>query len=60
MTHEIHEQLSILVSAGLIPSIKAEIFKYENQRKTVDEIASGIRLLVDAYDEFFQTGRKPR
>lgn len=59
MTPKIHDKLSLLVSAGLIPTIRAEIFKYENQRKTVDEIAAEIRLLVDAYDEFFQTGRKP-
>lgn len=60
MTPKINDKLPILVSAGFIPAIRAEIFRYENQRKTVDEVASEIRFLVDAYDEFFQTGRKPR
>lgn len=44
-----------IITKGVIPAIEA-VLKEEN--RTVDDKVSAIRNIIDAYDEYYQTGRK--
>ena len=44
-----------IITNGVIPAIEA-VLKEEN--RTVDDKVSAIRNIIDAYDEYYQTGRK--
>lgn len=44
-----------IVTKGIIPAIEAVL---EEEDKTVDSKVWAIRQIIDAYDEYYQTGRK--
>lgn len=44
-----------IVTKGVIPSIKGVL---EEEDKTVDSKICAIRNIINAYDEYYQTGRK--
>lgn len=46
-----------IVTKGIIPAIEAVL---EEEDGTVDDKIWTIRNIIDAYDEYYQTGRKPR
>jgi hypothetical protein len=44
-----------IVTTGVIPAIEAVL---EEEDKTVDSKVWAIRNIINAYDEYYQTGRK--
>jgi hypothetical protein len=44
-----------IVTKGVIPAIEAVL---KEKDRTVDGKVSAIRNIIDAYDEYYQTGRK--
>lgn len=44
-----------IVTKGIIPAIEAVL---EEEDKTVDSKICAIRSIINAYDEYYQTGRK--
>lgn len=44
-----------IITKGVIPAIEAIL---KEKEKTVDNKVSAIRNIIDAYDEYYQTGRK--
>jgi hypothetical protein len=44
-----------IVTKGVIPAIEAVL---EEEDKTIDSKVCAIRNIINAYDEYYQTGRK--
>lgn len=53
-----NEGMNRIVTRGVLPAIQAEIDKcLITEGQTVDNTAAAIRMILDAYDKYFQTGR---
>ena len=52
------EGLNRIVTCGILPAVENEINKCViEEKQSVDETVAAIRMVINAYDSYYQTGR---
>lgn len=52
------EGMNRIVTCGVLPAVEDEINKCVcEEKQTVDVTVAAIRMIIDAYDKYYETGR---